>query len=64
MTIQLNQKEKDKITQVIEILSDYSAMYSALVKGKAGNFHDTAGSAVNLLQSILKEQETQKPENP
>lgn len=54
-TITLSEREKNHLRDTIDILNEYSRIYSASVKGKTGMFHDTAASAVNMIESILKE---------
>lgn len=56
--ILLTQREKDTINNTIDILKEYSRIYSASVFNKPGMYTDTAGSAANLLESLLKTQPT------
>jgi len=55
MQIILNQREIDKLESTIEILNKYSRIFSEMVKGESGTFHDTAASAAGMLESLLKE---------
>jgi hypothetical protein len=55
MNITINEREKNKLQDAVEILERYSAMYSALVKGKSGMFYDDAASAAGMLKTIIKE---------
>lgn len=52
--ISLNKRELDKINAVIDILKEYSNIYSAVIKDHTGTYHDTAGSAINLLNEIIE----------
>ena len=53
INITLDQREKDTIKRTIEILENQSAIYTAAVKNKSGMHHDTAQSAINLLNSYI-----------
>ena len=57
--ITLDAQEVDTINRTIEILEEYSRIFSAAVKNKRGFYHDHAASAVNMLKSVLKEQENE-----
>ena len=62
--ITFNQKEKDTIERTIEILNEYSRVYSASVYGKKGIFHDTAASAAGMLESLInKDKEVENETN-
>lgn len=56
--ILLTQREKDTINNTIDILKEYSRIYSASVLNNTGMYIDTAGSAANLLESLLQAQPT------
>ena len=53
INILLDPREKDTIKRTIEILENHSAIYTAAVKNKSGMHHDTAQSAINLLNELL-----------
>lgn len=53
INILLDPREKDTIKRTIEILENHSTIYNAAVKNKSGMHHDTAQSAINLLNELL-----------
>lgn len=55
MKISLEQREKDKLQAVIDILEGYSRLYNELIKGKQGSFFDKAGTAANAIKDILND---------
>ena len=63
MTIALNQREIDHLERAVEILEEYSRAYSGMVKGKTGTFHNTAGTAVNMINAILSEEPNKEKRN-
>lgn len=54
--IELEPRERDTIQRTIDILSEYSRIYSESVRGHAGTHHNRAASAINLLSAIIDEQ--------
>ena len=55
MKIALNAHEKDTLNRAIAVLTDYSRVYSAMVENKRGMNFDRAGSAINMINEIIKE---------
>ena len=58
--ITLDAREVDTINRTIEILEEYSRIFSAAAKNKRGFYHDHAGSAANMLKAVLQEQEPEE----
>ena len=56
MTIALSAREINKLDSALEVLTKYSRVSREIVKDMTGMHHDTAGTAANMINEILKEQ--------
>lgn len=61
MKITLSAREYNHLEAACDVLEKYSRMYSAMVLNETGMNHDTAGTAINMIKSILKESAPQEP---
>lgn len=58
MKITLDARETHKLENALEVLQEYSRIFSEMVKGKQGTFFDTAATAAGLLETIIHENGT------
>lgn len=52
--ITFNAREINTLKNTIEILEEYSTIYSASVRNKTGAFPDAAATAAGLIKTLIK----------
>ena len=58
MTIKLEDKEVKKLETALDVLEEYSRIYSAIVRNKEGMFFNEAGTAANSIRKIIEQSKT------